>query len=214
MIKKQAEIIIKENNEPLVEIRETSRIRLGLKGLNYETLFFVRKSVAEKLILVSKSLPEGINLLIIEGYRTTEAQQKLWSEEYKKIKSVNPSWTDEEIERQTRMVIAKPDPLANHHCGGALDLTLVYSDGLLVDMGGPYISSLATEEDRDKFPMMSEHITENQAQNRKILRDAMTAQDFAWYGNEWWHYCYGDRMWATYIDRNECFYGSIEINQK
>ena len=27
------------------------------------------------------------------------------------------------------------------------------------------------------------------------------------YPNEWWHFCYGDRMWAAYSKRKDCFYG-------
>jgi D-alanyl-D-alanine dipeptidase len=38
----------------------------------------------------------------------------------------------------------------------------------------------------------------------------MEAEDFVWYPGEWWHYCYGDRMWAVYSGRTECMYGSLE----
>jgi D-alanyl-D-alanine dipeptidase len=59
--------------------------------------------------------------------------------------------------------------------------------------------------------MLSDKITEEQKANRKILRDAMEKEDFVWYPGEWWHYCFGDRMWAVYSNQKECFYGPIEL---
>lgn len=39
----------------------------------------------------------------------------------------------------------------------------------------------------------------------------MKKEDFVWYPGEWWHYCFGDRMWAVYSNQIECFYGPIEL---
>lgn len=203
-------VFIHENNEPLIEVRETDRLKISLVSKTYTPLFFVRKTVAEKLYRVSEKLPKGISLALIEGYRTMKAQQENWDRAFKQIKARNQNWTDEEIERQVRLVVAKPLPLANHHCGGAVDVTLTCEDGTLIDMGTLYISQ-APEEDRLKFPMFSEGIIEDQKANRKILREAMETEDFVWYPGEWWHYCWGDRMWAVYSGQTECWYGSIEI---
>ena len=38
----------------------------------------------------------------------------------------------------------------------------------------------------------------------------MKKLDFVNFPAEWWHYCYGDRMWAAYKGKKECFYGYIE----
>ena len=45
--------------------------------------------------------------------------------------------------------------------------------------------------------------------NMKVLYDAMTKAGFANYPLEWWHYSYGDRMWAAYSGKEECFYGPV-----
>ncbi len=205
-------IVIKENHEPLIKVEETARFRWGYKEEKIDdSSYYVRRSVAHKLHTISESLPPGINLVLVEGYRSIVAQQKLWDQEFEKLKNKNPSWANEEIEKQVRVVVARPHPLANHHCGGAVDVMLVYTNGSLVDMGGSYVTH-ALEGDRKKFPMLSKYITVEQAANRKILRDVMTTADFAWYTAEWWHYCWGDRMWAVYTNQIECFYGSIEFN--
>lgn len=219
-MKKQIEIVLPrsawdnvkiiENNDPLVEIKETSKLKVGLVSKRYKPTFFLRKTVAEKLYRISESLPDGVNLVLIEGYRTLESQREEWNYVFLNFKNKNPLWTDKDIEKQVRLVVAKPSPLANHHCGGAVDVTLAYSNKELFDMGTPYISQ-ATIDDKTKFQMLSSEITDEQKQNRKILRDAMETEDFVWYPGEWWHYCWGDRMWAVYSNQTECFYGSIEL---
>ncbi len=46
-----------------------------------------------------------------------------------------------------------------------------------------------------------------QKQNRAILKNAMEKAGFKNYPHEWWHFCYGDRMWSAYSKQKECFYG-------
>jgi D-alanyl-D-alanine dipeptidase len=203
-------VVIRETNEPLVEIRETNRFKVGLVPKSYTPFFFVRKTIAEKLYKVSENLPKGINLVLIEGYRTLQSQQEEWDALFILFQTKNPEWSNEKIEQQLRLIVAKPAPLANHYCGGAIDVTLAYDDGTLLDLGTPYISQ-ASFQDKVKFPMFCPEITDEQKQNRKILRDAMETEDFIWYPGEWWHYCWGDRMWAVYSNQTECFYGSIEL---
>lgn len=202
-----------ENNDPLVEIKETKRLKTGLISKSYYSPFrFVRKTVAEKLYKVSESLPKELNLVLIEGYRTIASQLELWDHKMEKTRKENSLWTEEQVEQQVRLLIAKPSPLANHHCGGAVDITLAYSNGTLVDMGTPYPSeSMNITEWCEKFNMLSNEITPEQIKNRKILRDAMEKQGFVWYPAEWWHYCFGDRMWAVYSRQLVCSYGPIEL---
>lgn len=238
------DIVIEENNEPLVEVQESDRLKLGLKivpgividsniaansnidsALNngsvaalgqhpYQPLFIVRKTVAEKLMRISQALPDGLSLVLIEGYRTMKSQQDSWDRKFAKIKDEHPDWNDEKIEQQVRLVLAKPAPLANHHCGGAVDVTLVGVDGRLLDMGTPYPGEAMSADWHDKFKMFSDSITDVQAKNRTILREAMESEDMVWYPGEWWHYCWNDRMWAVYSGQSEkksCGYGSVEL---
>jgi D-alanyl-D-alanine dipeptidase len=182
---------------------------MSYTGLNSAYSFFVRKTIAEKLIKISELLPDGMYLALIEGYRSMQHQQLLWDTKFSKFKTENPDWSDEYIEQQVCLLVAKPAPLANHHCGGAVDVTLFFTDGTPVDMGTPYITAEDMTYWHKKFPMLSEEITDEQKANRKILRDAMETEDFVWYPGEWWHYCWGDRMWAVYSNQQECCYGPV-----
>ena len=152
-------VAIHETNEPLVEVKETARLKIGLVAKRYQPFFYVRQTITEKLLKVSEILPEGINLVLIEGYRTLKSQQESWDRKFQKLKEENPKWTDEQIEQQVRLVVAKPNPLANHHCGGAVDVTLAYSDENLLDMGTLYPSEVMSADWHKKFQMFSSEVT-------------------------------------------------------
>lgn len=180
----------------------------------------VRKSVAEKLLRVAESLPSGIYLMIIEGYRSMESQKLSWDKACEQRTKENPNLSHQEIEDQVKLFVARPHSLANHHCGGAIDVSLCDAQGVMLDMGTPYPSEIRSDllSYQKKFPMFpnsffKKHINTEQSKNRKILRDVMAAQGFVWYPHEWWHYCYGDRMWAVYTKQSTCFYGPIELSK-
>lgn len=209
-------VTIRENGELLVLVRDGERIKTGLITKSYPPLFYVRKAVSEMLSVASRFLPEGYPLVLIEGYRTLESQQKSWNTEWKAIRASHPDWNEARVEKAVLLVCAKPSLLANHYSGGAVDVTLVRDGGAPVDMGSPYISEGNVSVFLKKFPMfpnslLRRRITREQECNRKILRESMEAAGFVWYPGEWWHYCYGDRMWAVYTDRTECFYGPVDL---
>ena len=199
-------IVIKENNEELVLLHETDKLLLGKKffpELNCD--YRVRETVAEKLYQASEYLPEGYTLIIVEGLRTLDKQKEHWFRKIEEFKKLHPDWSDDKIEYEVGLVVAKPNPLANHNCGGAVDITLANTSGELLDMS----TVPQAPKERIFVEMFSELITQDQAENRKILREAMEKAGFVWYPGEWWHYCYGDRMWAVYSGRKEFFYGPV-----
>lgn len=206
-------VVINENYEPLVEIEASEHIILGdekhSRGIPY---YWVRRNVASKLIKVASLLPDDLKLVLIEGYRTLASQQESWDIKFTKLKSEHPDWSDEAIEKQVRLVVAKPLPLANHHCGGAVDVTLAYQDGTRLDMGTSYPAQAHTLDIQKKYPMFPRsQITPEHATNRRLLREAMQALEFVYYPGEWWHYCFGDRMWAVYGEKTKCGYGPVEL---
>ena len=202
-------VSVSESWEEVVTVTPTERIVTGLVAKSYEASFQVRRSVAEKLDRVSKSLPDGLVLVLIEGYRPLKVQQESWDAKVAMVAQEHPEWDIQHVEHQVGLVIARPLPLANHNCGGAVDVTLAHADGTLVDMGTPYPNHAMGAEWYKKFKMFSSLITPAQSANRLLLRKAMESEGFVWYPGEWWHYCYGDRMWAVYTNRKACMYGPV-----
>jgi D-alanyl-D-alanine dipeptidase len=189
-------VSVQENNEPLVEY----------KG------FKIRSIVVQKIERVKQRLPEGIYLKLLDGYRSLDRQQQAWERKWNVVKSENPDWSDEQIDQEVGLVVARPNGVTNHVCGGAVDVCLVNAQGEMLDFGTGY--GPADELGRSKCPMFAKTLTQTQIKNRALLRRAMEQQGFVWYPGEWWHYCYGDRMWAVYTGRTECMYGPVSEYEK
>ena len=59
----------------------------------------------------------------------------------------------------------------------------------------------------------AEGLTNEQIQNRALLRDLLLRQGFAPFEGEWWHFSYGDREWAAYYNKDNAIYDVFVINK-
>jgi|SRR3989344_2251853 len=204
-VKNILNINIRENNEPVVEVKETEKIKLltGHKFLQP----FLRKSVNDLLINASNNLPPDYKLLIVTCYRSIEMQKEMYRNRKIQLAKKYPLRMIFQYPKWIKIVntYTAPPGGSPHHTASAIDLTLIDSNENRLDMGTSLIDFGV------KVHMENDLITQDQKENRKILRDAMTKAGFAYYPLEWWHYCYGDRMWAAYTNQTECFYGPIKI---
>lgn len=185
-----------ESGEDFVELKSTNKLLLDAD------IPKLRKTVADMLYRAAKSLPDGFHLKLVFAYRTKQMQQKLWDAEVVRQKRLRPNFSYEQIKLEVRKFIAEPTGEGPHQTGGALDVVLL-KNGLEVDMGTDYI------ENNNKTPMFSRYITLEQRKNREVLRNVMKKVGFTYYPGEWWHYCYGDRMWAVYTLAPHAFYGAV-----
>lgn len=212
-------IPINECGQPLYEVLERPKLRLGYPehirghkvGEEYQRSFLVRVGLLTMLDRATDRLPPNVVIVLIEGWRSMEHQQQSWERTCRIIQEAHPDWDKDKVEKKARLYTARPSPLSNHHCGGAVDVTLAYKDtGELLDMGTPYPHEHAGEEIMALYPMYSDRILAPHKENRAILRYAMQSAGFVFYPQEWWHYCFGDRMYSGYTSRSECIYGPIE----
>jgi len=44
---------------------------------------------------------------------------------------------------------------------------------------------------------------------RNLLKDVMLSSGFSQHPNEWWHFSYGDQLWAWQNDYKEAIYGRV-----
>ena len=165
----------------------------------------VRNTVAKKLAEVNKQLRNANNLRlrIVYGFRHPKVQEKYFRERKEVLRRENPSISEHDLIRLVHDFIAVPD-VAGHPMGAAVDLTLVDDSNNPVDMG----NAISDYSDPDIIKTFAE-VTSEQASYRKILHDAMTAQGFAPFYGEWWHFSYGDREWATFYGEKKAIYGPI-----
>jgi D-alanyl-D-alanine dipeptidase len=150
---------------------------------------WVRRSLAEKLAAVNQRLhPYGAELFVLDGYRTVECQQGLWSFYYDEAGRQSPDASEDQRRRFARQFIRDPsrfdrdDPTTwfPHTTGAAVDLTLRdAASGELLDMGSRF-EEIADDSVTDYFErqLLRGLIGEDDARlrHRRLLHWAMTGE--------------------------------------
>lgn len=190
---------IVENHDPMVDIKEEKNFFFN-EELQKANHVYLRKSVCDKL--KSVELPEGYYLKIMSAYRSLDEQKKRWNAKCQEIRAKYPDISQEELIVKVKALCADPRfGFGGHQTGGAIDITLCDKYGNDYDMGTQYRSS------SPKIRTDNNELSAEQSYNRQTMLKALDQLDFANYPMEWWHHAYGDRLWAAYKHRNECFYG-------
>ena len=89
-----------------------------------------------------------------------------------------------------------------------MDVCLLDKDGNLVEMG-----SNVDQMDKTSKPDFYKNIINEEAiiwnSRRNLLRGVMNKFGFAQHPNEWWHFSYGDQLWAWKNKKANAIYGRI-----
>ena len=144
---------------------------------------WVRKRVAAMLENAQRALPIHFEIKVASGFRN-ETEQLALREKFGNKQQVAAD--------------------SGHTTGGAVDVMLFYC-GKEIDCGDSYLEFTANT------PTWSNALSRSQQRNRFILYNAMTRAGFVNYPLEWWHFCYGDKMYTAYKFEKKAFYGKVEI---
>lgn len=126
---------------------------------------YLREKTARALAKANADfMKKGYRIKVFDCYRPLDVQRKMWA-----IVS-NPIY------------VADPAKGSIHNRGGAVDLTIVDSQGNELDMGTPF-DHFGPESAHD-YPQLSEQVKEN----RRLLRKIMGRHKFKTFDSEWWHY--------------------------
>jgi zinc D-Ala-D-Ala dipeptidase len=155
----------------------------------------VRPALCQMLERVQERL-KPYDLLVVEGYRPLAYQERYFLMELHTLFQKRPDLPLDALIEKTNQLVALPSR-AGHPTGGAVDLTLCY-EGEEVDMGGQ-IADFSVPE---LLPTFSPHVAPSQARLRRLLLEAMTAEGFAPFYGEWWHFSYGDIEWAEFYQKD------------
>lgn len=189
--------------------------RLGIPGAIPEC--FVREGVYRALLAVARSLPEGIKLLVLDGWRPWRVQQYLFDTLHEAIRHQHPQAEEAELLTRTREFVSLPsrDPAAPspHLTGGAVDVTLCDDDGIPLDMGTLFDEAVPASH-TDHYEHLDTSSTEHRhvRDNRRLLYHAMRQQGFTNLPSEWWHFDLGDQLWAHYGGHPHARYGPAELD--
>lgn len=165
---------------------------------------FAREGMVRRLVTAAELVQkkQGLKLLVYELYRSPEKQAGLRERDRKELLQAHPEYTESQLEAALNRISAKVGG-SGHQTGGAVDLTLCDENGHPLDMGTLYL------EHNAKTVTDCPDISEEQCRNRQILLDAMQKAGFINYPSEWWHFCYGDKMWAAYARKPYAIYGEV-----
>lgn len=125
----------------------------------------LRYKTVQALIAANKEfMKQGCKIKLFDCYRPLSIQKKMWE-----IVS-NPKY------------VADPKKGSIHNRGGAVDITLVNTDGTELEMGTAFdFFGIQASHNYTKFPVPVKA-------NRKYLKTVMIKNGFNSFDSEWWHY--------------------------
>jgi D-alanyl-D-alanine dipeptidase len=195
-----AAVPVRDSAEPLTELDESFGPARAL----------VRASVAQRLALARAGLPKGLQLRVIDGYRTAAAQRAIIRSYAEELRASHPAASAAELERLSSRFVA-PMAVAPHVAGAAVDLTLVDGSGRELDLGTPVDATPEQSGGACYFdaPLPGRHARAN----RELLAQVLRGVGLVNYPTEWWHWSYGDRYWALMTGAAAAVYGPVGRDQ-
>lgn len=210
-------IPITECNEPLVRLTDREFL-LEPKYFEWKVSpiaeMYLREGVVQRLLSAKKELPKGYTFKLWDCFRPLAVQQALFEQCKSDVAAKHPTWTAEQIYQEARKFIAVPDKAGEippHNTGGTVDLTLVNDDGEELNMGTDF-DEFSECAHPLYFHELSGRSVEEEAiiRNRDMLTSAMVSAGFRPDTDEWWHFDYGNQLWALETGKPAAIYGSAE----
>ncbi len=179
----------------------------------------VREDVYNMLCQAYKKLPKGYKFKIMDGWRPFALQQELYKEysqnieEEFNLKNCTKEQRDSVIKRFVSEPVDNRAFPPVHTTGGAVDLTILDAEGKELCMGSEF-DEFSARTNTNYFETEKDDQIRN---NRRLLYNVMIEAGFVNLPSEWWHYDYGDRFWAYYMDKPAIYEGCFtweEVNER
>lgn len=205
---KYTSIEIRENSESMIDLAKFDFIlepKYFQQGLSADTRMFLREETAQKLLRVQNNL-QGLKLKIWDAFRSRDVQNNIYQKYWTESQTNHPEWTKDQLELEVGKFVSPPyqkNRIPPHTTGGTVDLTLTDEKGNELNMGTEF--DFFGPEANAFFFEIYKHNPEV-AKNRRILREAMEAEGFTIDQDEWWHFDYGNQIWALKSGRPFAFY--------
>ena len=100
-----------------------------------------------------------------------------------------------------------------HSTGAAVDLTLANLQGQPLEMGGA-IDAIGAVSEPNFYAEAARTGADPQAaqfhDRRTLLARVLESQGFCRHPNEWWHFSFGDQLWAWRTGHHQALYGRFD----
>lgn len=174
-----------------------------------ERMFWVRKTIASQLYELASKL-HGIDLRMHfeDGFRPLGVQEGLFRRRIAMARTLNATWSDEELILEAKSKTAYTPRLAAHKAGAAVDLRLVdIQTNSFLDIGHEY------PDGGEIVRLNTDFISQRQWQNRKVLEALASTVGLSMYPYEDWHLSSLDATAAVVNNENGPYvakYGPIK----
>ncbi len=195
------EIIERDVPPKLVTLKETNRLLLNpLVAQDWR----IRPSINTRLLAAANTLPDGLCLMVYEAFRSRARQLELWKPVFAKIATKHPNWTPAQHYTETSRWVSPPDGFGSgHQAGAAVDITLATTNRDPLDMGTKMQAFTPLTPTASSVPATAR-------KNRELLVKTLHTQGLINYPDEWWHFSYGDRLWAEVTGQNYAFFAPLD----
>ena len=209
---------------PLAQFAVVAPHPYAVLGAPYGDLspYFLRQGVLQKLIQAQDHLQAqrpGWRLQIFDAYRPVAVQQFMVTYTFEQLAQAEgldvTALSQRDRDRIKAQVLtfwampssnpAMPPP---HSTGAAVDLTVANAQGKSLDMGSD-IDEISPRSYPDHFAHSADPDQQRYHQHRHLLTAAMVAAGFCQHPNEWWHFSWGDQLWAWQTGKI-ARYGSVQ----
>lgn len=190
-----------DNGDDLVDVRDRLRTLwvyswLGFSGLPPAVL--LRSGLIERLVSANAALPPGFEIVVLDGWRSRSFQEE--------VRSYYAGSSGNDIAGFVADPNADARSIPPHVTGGAVDLTLCWR-GAALGLGSDFDEfSRAASADAALTGLISARAHDL----RGVLGRALTDVELVSYSLEWWHWSYGDQLWASTTGRSHAIYGEWE----
>lgn len=177
----------------------------GLPGSLAEC--FVRESVLDRLLDAAADLPQGYRLVLFDAWRPLALQRWLFDRVSCELEQSDGLEHIDEFVSRPLPDLAHSPPY--HLTGGAVDLSIADHRGRLLDMGSDFDATTdASQTAYFEQATVGEGRATHWRDNRRMLYHAMLDAGFVNLPSEWWHYDFGDQLWASMHDEPHAIYGA------
>ena len=215
--------------EKIVSIPSTIKIfdphpylKSGAPYKNKNLVWALREKVLIKLVNAQNYLKSNYNnlsLILYDSWRPLEVQEYMYNlafnEEYKKFiinseedKLIISKKVSKKVDQFWAYPSQNPSCPPPHSTGAAIDVSLVNAKGNMIFMG-----SNIDEMSQRSIPDFYQKYNSEEAllwnNRRNILKTVLLKFGFVQHPNEWWHFSYGDQLWAWKKKKPNAIYGRV-----
>lgn len=215
---------IRECSEPIIQLWPGDRLRVypayHARGfVTADSAIRLRASVIDALRTASVKLPEGISILVYDGFRSLQTQKEI-ADRFAAVLANTPMTEDERALTVARFVAPLPATEVEYrsnpppHCtGAAVDLGLVANDGTVIDLGADFdqFDGLAATTYYESVCSkgVCSAVDRARRDRRRILYWAMIGAGFAPNPAEYWHFEFGTKRAAAFHGQTMARYGAV-----